>query len=351
MTSRPEDQLLSAVSGLFSARMIPALTDQLVRWRKTKPLDGVRVLDATPLFFNTCLKYAALLAAGADLTVAYSDRLPYSEQALALLKKSGIPTLFNAFENAPKEIFDVVVDCGALHKEMNSKYGAAELTRTGVDPYIATGKNVFLTDSGRVKMIETCLGTGESCLRALKHCGYPAFDGKKVLLFGGGKVGRGIRMYFRRAGAVVDLVDGSVPGAVDHRDTATVVALAAEADFIVSATGIRHAHHVYAPELARTDAVIVNMGVEDEYGPAMPENRVLNRKKTLNFLLDEPTKTCYIDPTLALHNEAVSVLLKTPAGTGAILPGEALENTILDLVRNAGLIGDEVDEMLQTICS
>ncbi|MBR4076096.1 MAG: hypothetical protein IKK25_04450, partial [Lentisphaeria bacterium] len=118
MTSRPENQLLSAVSGLFSAPMIPALTDQLARWRETKPLDGVRVLDATPLFFNTCLKYAALLAAGADLTVAYSDRLPYSEQALALLKNAGIPTLFNAFENAPAEIFDVVVDCGALHKEM-----------------------------------------------------------------------------------------------------------------------------------------------------------------------------------------------------------------------------------------
>ena len=54
---------------------------------------------------------------------------------------------------------------------------------------------------------------------------------------------------------------------------------------------------------------------------------------------------------MALHNEAVLVLLKTPPGTGAVLPGEKLENSILDLVRNAGLIGDEVDEMLQTICS
>ncbi len=350
MKSRPGNLLLSAVSGLFPARSIPALTDQIARWQETRPLDGVRVLDATPLFFNTCVKYAALLAAGAELTVAYSDRLPYSTQALALLENTGIPTVFNAFDDPHAEMFDVVLDCGALHREMNTKYGAAELTRSGVEPYLAAGKNVFLTDSGKVKMIETCLGTGESCLRALRHCGYPEFAEKKVLLFGGGKVGRGIEMYFQRAGATVDLVDGNVPGAVDHRDTAAVVELADAADFIVSATGIRHAHQVYAPELARTDAVIVNMGVEDEYGSAMPEDRVLNRKRTLNFLLDEPTKTCYIDPAMALHNEAVAVLLNTPGGTGAILPAEVLENAILAQVRNAGLIGNEVDEMLQTIC-
>lgn len=349
MRSRPEEPLLSALSGLFSARMIPVLTDQLERWRESRPLAGVRVLDATPLFLNTCVKHAVLLAGGADLTVAYSDRLPFSSDALELLKTAGVPVLFNAFETE-NETYDVVLDCGALHRGLNTKYGAAELTRSGVDPYIATGKNVFLTDSGKVKMIETCLGTGESCLRALRHCGYGAFTGKKVLLFGGGKVGRGIRMYFQRAGAVVDLVDGNVPGAIDHRDTATVAALAADADFIVSATGIKDAHHVYAPELARSGAVIVNMGVEDEFGPAMPEMRVLNRKKTLNFLLEEPTKTCYIDPTMALHNEAVRILLATPEGTGAILPGENLEQEILDLVRAAGVIGGEVDEMLNSIC-
>lgn len=349
MIVRPEESLLTALSGLFSACSILVLTDQIARWRESRPLAGVRVLDATPLFFNTCVKHAALLAAGAELTVAYSDQLPFSNDALALLKTAGVPLLFNAFEEE-NETFDVILDCGALHKNMTSKYGAAELTRSGVDPYRASGKNVFLTDSGKVKMIETCLGTGESCLRALRHCGYQAFEGKNVLLFGGGKVGRGIRMYFQRAGAVVDLVDGNVPGAIDHRDTATIAALAADADFIVSATGIRHAHHVYAPELARSSAVIANMGVEDEFGPAMPENRVLNRKKTLNFLLDEPTRTCYIDPTMALHNEAVRILLEAPAGAGAVLPDAALENQILDLVRAAGVIGDEVDEMLKSIC-
>lgn len=349
MNVRPEDRLLSALSGLFSCQSIPVLTDQITRWRESRPLAGVRILDATPLFFNTCVKHAALLAAGADLTVAYTDQLPFSTDALTLLKECGVPTLFNAFQ-AENETFDVLLDCGAIHKDLNTKYGAAELTRSGVDPYKTSGRNVFLTDSGKVKMIETCLGTGESCLRALRSCGYHTFEKKHVLLFGGGKVGRGIRMYFLRAGAKVDLVDGNVPGAIDHRDTATIAALAEEADFIVSATGIKHAHHVYAPELARSSAVIANMGVEDEFGPAMPENRVLNRKKTLNFLLDEPTKTCYIDPTMALHNEAVRILLEAPAGTGVILPDAALEEKILDLVRGAGVIGDEVDEMLKSIC-
>ena len=228
-----------------------------------------------------------------------------------------------------------------------SKYGAAELTRTGVDPYIATGKNVFLTDSGRIKMIETCLGTGESCLRALKHCGYPAFDGKKVLLFGGGKVGRGIRMYFLRAGAVVDLVDGSVPGAVDHRDTATVVALAAEADFIVSATRVRHAHHVYAPELARTDAVIVNMGVEDEYGSIVPEKRVLNNKRPLNFILDEPTSMRFMETTMALHNACALELLTADLPHKCLPPAPDLEERLLHIACTQGLIGEDVRSLMK----
>ena len=92
------------------------------------------------------------------------------------------------------------------------------------------------------------------------------------------------------------------------------------------------------------------MGVEDEFGPNLPENRVLNRKKTLNFLLEEPTKTCYIDPAMALHNEAVPVLLSSPPGTGVILPDAGLETAILDHVRRAGSIGDEVDEMLKSFC-
>ena len=251
MKRRPENQVLTALSGRFSVQTIPALTEQITRWRETRPLEGVRILDATPLFFNTCCKHAALLAAGADLVVAYSDRLPYSADALTLLNENGVPTLFNAFESGDRS-FDVILDCGALHKDMEPKYGAAELTRSGVDPYIAAGRNVFLTDSGKVKMIETCLGTGESCLRALRHCGYQEFTEKKVLLFGSGKVGLGIRMYFQRAGAQVTLVDGRVPDAVDHRDFGTITACMEDADFIVSATGVRHAHHVYAPELART---------------------------------------------------------------------------------------------------
>ena len=54
---------------LDSARDYPALAAQAERWRKTRQLEGLRVLCGTPLFLNTLAQYAALLAGGADLAI------------------------------------------------------------------------------------------------------------------------------------------------------------------------------------------------------------------------------------------------------------------------------------------
>lgn len=336
-------------SGAFDGKEIPALTAQYRAWSKTRPLEGLRILDATPLFLNTCVKHAALIAGGADLTAAYSDLVPYDPKVVELLEKQGVRTVRNAYDGTDAG-YDVILDCGGVHCGMTSTYGAVELTRSGVPRYeCRAGRNVFLADSGVIKRIETSLGTGESCLRALTHLGYGPFPGKNVLILGGGKVGGGIAAYFRRAGALVSVADdpASVPGAIPFRSRPAMTEAVRSADFIVTATGRANAHAELADELTACRAVLVNMGVEDEFGPDVPESCVLNRKAPLNFILDEPTRTRYIDPTMALDNEGVLILKNAAPGTGLIVPDAALEKRILDDVRRGGVIGAELEMILK----
>lgn len=42
--------------------------------------------------------------------------------------------------------------------------------------------------------------------------------------------------------------------------------------------------------------LLANMGVEDEWGPEIPKNRLLNEGRPLNFILPDPTQMRYIDP-------------------------------------------------------
>ena len=189
-------QALSAqlAASLDPARDYPALAAQAARWDKERPLDGLRILCGTPLFLNTSAQFAALLAGGAELEVVYSDELGFDPGLPDFLRAIGIPVRHGAAEAvASGAVYDVVLDCSALNRAVPVRLGFCELTRSGVHVYTEDppGKPVFAADSGRIKSIETMLGTGDGCLRGLRHVGIEP-DGKTVLLFGHGRVGRGI---------------------------------------------------------------------------------------------------------------------------------------------------------------
>ena len=124
----------------------------------------MKILDATPIFFNTGLKYLALLSAGADLTVSIHPSLPKDETALNFFRDCGIKTV--DFCNI-KNTFDCICDCAGMHKDIHSKYGIVELTGSGTHVYRNWNAPVFLADAGKVKVLETGLGTGNGLLRAL----------------------------------------------------------------------------------------------------------------------------------------------------------------------------------------
>ena len=116
-------------------------------------------------------------------------------------------------------------------------------------------------------------------------------------------------------------------------------------DVVVAATGILHALEPYAPLLLASGAALVNMGASDEFGPDVPPERAVNEKRPVNFLLEEPTATRYIDPTLALHNAGILELARAQETSGILIPPSELEDAILADVRAAGVINSELDSL------
>ena len=347
------DQIKQLVAGRYSEEEYPTLREQTLRWRATRPLEGIEILDATPIFHNTLLKHLALLAAGARLTLGVSNRLPNDAALLAELERIGIP--LDREESDHPGSYDLILDCAGAFSNRKARIGYAELTRSGAQAYAHSTRPVFMADEGIIKQIETCLGTGESYLRAMRALGYEEWKGRKLVVFGSGKVGTGIIMQAFRTGACVfvvtdpsttdERVRACAQEITDYRDTAAVARTLDGAYAVVTATGVLHAleGRIQAERLIRSDTLLANMGVEDEYGPSIPAGRVLERKAPLNFMLDEPTLLKYIDATMTLHNEGAHHLLLHPDLQGQVLPPRAMEQRLLEITRRDGTIGPELD--------
>lgn len=353
----PMSHLLDTITSRYRTDEFPALLAQARQWAEARPFAGLRLLDATPVFRNTLAKYHALIAAGAELTVSADPRLPSDPAVVASLSDFGIRT---AGAGRRHERFDCVLDCAGLHADVTSSVGYVELTRSGGTAYRSCAKPVFWADDSRIKEIETGLGTGDGFRRALRQLGHGDLKGRSLVLFGCGKVGRGVILCAVAEGAHVTVVDdASLVAAppcgvalVDLHDRAGIEAAVRAAWCVVSATGVRGAVcSCIAPRvLTSSPALLANLGVEDEFGDAVPEERVLNAKRPLNFLLGEPTRLRYIDPAMALHNAGVEHLLQHRAlPPGLFRPPAALEESVLDAVRRHGVVAAELARLEESL--
>ncbi len=351
------NQIEKLIAGRYLPEEYPTLREQTHRWKKSRPLEGMEILDATPIFRNTLLKHLALLSAGARLTLGVSNLLPNDTHLLEALSQTDIP--FDRAEAPAPKTYDLILDCAGAFSSREARIGYAELTRSGAQAYAHCPRPVFMADEGIIKQIETCLGTGESYLRAMKALGHEAWKGRKLVVFGSGKVGTGIILQAFKAGARVFVVtDPATADArvktcseeiTDFRDLPSVARTLENAYAVVTATGTLHAleGRIPAEKLIHSTALLANMGVEDEYGPSIPSERVLEHKAPLNFMLEEPTLLRYIDATMTLHNEGALYLRLHPEAKGQILPPQETEQRLLDITRHEGIIGSELDLLVK----
>lgn len=343
----------AVIESAYATSDFPALNFQTKTWAKTRPLAGLKLIDASPIFRNTLTKYRAMIAAGATLFVGLTDLFPHDAKTKKLLEDAGIPVVRNDGKTFD---VDLILDNAGSFSAWRPRLGYVELTRSGAEKYANAGKPVFFADGGRIKRIETCLGTGEGFYRAMEQLGYSDWNGKNLIVFGSGKVGSGLVFYAKQKGACVTvisdpatatpLIRSRADAIIDFRNEAAAASAIARAFAVVSATGVCGAHdHGNIPEaLVESSALLANMGVEDEFGPRVPAKRVLGWKKSLNFFLEEPTHLRYIDATLALHN-AGAVFIAEHAGelaSGLLTPPDSVEEEILRVTRECGVIAEEM---------
>lgn len=322
------------IRGVYPADARRPLDAQRETWTATRPLAGLTVLDATPLFRNTLLKHEVLLAAGAEVWVGYGRAMPYDPAVVTRLGRLGLRV---PDAERLRQGFDIVLDCAAAFADVPARLGYAELTRSGLGPYAALHVPVYLADGGRVKLLETALGTGDGLIRGLHHLGLGPLTGKRVAVAGCGKVGSGILFRCLREGADCTVIDrpGVRPpfglSSVPVTDTVALNDLLTHCDMLVTATGVRDAlaGRIAKEILGRPAPLFVNMGVEDEYGADVPTDRVLNGKAPLNFILEEPTDMRYIAATMALHNLA-ALRLRDGLPPGITLPPAADEAPLIE---------------------
>ena len=343
--------LKTRIRNAYADNEYPVGHFQAESWAQSRPLSGLRILDATPIFQNTISKYISLLEAGADLYVGLSHVMPKDDEVVCWLKKEGLPVVT---PNDATDNLDLILDCAGAFSHLTPSIGFVELTRSGVHCYEASNKPVFLADGGRIKRIETCLGTGESYFRAMAQLGYRDWQGKKIVIFGSGKVGTGLITYAHQYGCcitvvtepntIADVVKPLIDCVIAADDTKAICEAVLNADAVVTATGVAGALAKTCPAkiFLQSRAVVANMGVEDEFGSELPAERVLQGKRPLNFILKDPTLMKYIDATMALHNAGALWLLNHPKAHGMIEPPVELENELLEVCRRDGTIAEEL---------
>lgn len=339
------EALGAAVLGRYPPDEFPALWQIITSGER--PLDGVRVLDSFPVFHNTLAHYWALLAVGADLTVRVGTGIPDDPAVTARLADWGIPVVRHT---DPGAAYDVVLDTAGHNAGQPARHGYVELTKSGETVYAGCDRPVFLIDAGRIKSIENTLGTGDGFVRAMAHLGHPVTPDTGVVVFGVGKVGLGIVGSCRALGAPVTVVDRSARLAelgpalhggvtsVDSEDHAGVASAIGAADCVVTATGVAGALAPYAEVLESSSALLANMGADDEFGEAVRPARVLHDKAPVNFVLAEPTRLRFIDPSLALAVVGAEAVATGRLSPGINVPAPQVEDRILSTVRHHGTI-------------
>ena len=291
---------------------LPLLRALIERYVEEQPFRNCRVAFGHILVRNSMAVAEALVAGGAELVLSDAHHSPAADAVMGELAGLGVPVLSVA---EAAQAADLFLDVNAVLGRVRTPQAAAEVTRTGIFHYQTIDCPVISADDCRAKRIEGFFGTGDGFLRAWRQLlpDDPP-EGKRVVQFGYGKIGRGVAYRCRAAGLEVTVADINEVGrqraaaegfpVLDAASNAELQSMLKAADIIISVTGIPGViGQTLSPEWLRAgSAVLVNLGAEDEYGPEFDEGEILGGKQVpLNFHLAQPTLNRYVDAPLAAH--------------------------------------------------
>ena len=321
-------------------------------WTQSQPFKGETVLVNVHLTRITLVLIGVLLKAGARVEVTVSPELVTHPDALQALLAAQIPFHPTIPDSKKKHYYSVVYNCGVGMEDIIPKKGGVQLTRTPTEIYKNISFPVITVDQSKTKAIETGLGTGDSLVRVIhaitrqsiaaivlnwqnilaeKRPNSPLFltaflslvnsdqlfIKNKFMIFGFGKVGKGIANALESAGtsrknifiieisyeAYMDSMKNGYQGLLlrEHRQESIekIKQMIPDIWAVITATGVDGAISQYFSQNDFNDIpLLMNMGTGDEFGLRFSTERIVNRKKPANFMLNYPTEVIYLDPSL-----------------------------------------------------
>lgn len=310
--------LLKPLKAHYGIENMPFMQEMLAK-AAHHPYRSLKILHNIPLCLNTLLKIEPLIVGGAEVLVTNPRFFSCDDEALKLLKKANISVERNHQKITGE--FDYVLDAAGDFKErIVPRRGAAELTKSGESIYSDPKLTypVINVDNSRIKALETYLGTGDGLVRGLRFFVGDAFHHHPFVLFGYGKVGKGVAKQLAKYTPHLTIIDASSFAceqakkdgfsSIFAKDKEAVHKAVKDSYAIVTATGIKNViTNFYDPHMFK-NKILVNIGVDDEYGSAFSKEEVLNDKQAVNFALPEPTALKYIDPIFYAHNLVIDLI-------------------------------------------
>ncbi len=302
------------------------LSEQREELRCAKPYAGLNILHNVPLTMSTVFKAEALALGGATITSFISNVIPPDKKAIDLLRQANF-TVTDTLDFQEK--FDLHLDCCAELRNISKPHiGAIELTQSGSMLYKEANLDypIISVDDSKLKVLETFLGTGDGLARALNQKFGDFKSGKSFVIFGNGKVGKGIIYALQKFTNDITVIDletsfaNKKPGIkyINANDKDAVQVAIKHCFAVITATGKQHLltkiYNLQASDFG--NAILINMGAEDEYGPNFKDGEVEFNKKPFNFSLEMPTALHYLDPIFYAHNLSIDLLLADKAANG-----------------------------------
>jgi adenosylhomocysteinase len=256
---------------------MPVLARIASRFQAERPLEGVRVGCCLHVTAETAVLVQALMAGGAEVALCAPNPLSTQDEVAEALAVLGAVVHARHGEDPAPGIAAVVafdpqltMDDGAdLISALAAQelIGATEETITGVIRARSLDLRfpVIALNEGRAKdLFDNRYGTGQSALDGILRATNVLLAGRRVVVVGYGRVGRGLAARASGAGAQVIVCEvdplAALEAAMDGFDVMPALAAAEHGDLFVTATGNRGALRGEHFERMPDGAILANAG-------------------------------------------------------------------------------------------
>jgi adenosylhomocysteinase len=274
----------------WAYREMPVLHLIRERFKKEKPLKGVRISGCLHITTETGNLGLTLQAGGADLVLCASNPLSTQDDVAAALVEYGIPTyaikgedgdtyyrhISAALEHKP----NLTIDDGAdlvttLHTKrkdlLKNIIGGSEETTTGVIRLRSMYKDgklkyplIAVNDADTKHLFDNRYGTGQSTIDGITRATNILWAGKTVVVCGYGWTGRGVSMRAKGLGAHVIVIEVEPVRALEAvMEGYTVMPLLEAAkigDIFITVTGDKNVIDKKHFQVMKDGAILANSG-------------------------------------------------------------------------------------------